>query len=67
MARLPKQNRNRDWLNDQNPCDLLKHIHNRIEGCVLRVIDPYVTTQRCFDWNHTCDKCIEAWMNEERR
>jgi hypothetical protein len=61
------RNRNRDWLNNQNPCDLLKQIHEHIEGCVLRTISHDVTTKRCWDFNHTCDKCIEAWMNEERK
>ena len=66
--------KNRERLMKTNPCDLLKQMQRNIDyaafhiDCVLTVVVGEDANMEGRDYcDRNCDKCIEAWMNEEDR
>lgn len=61
--------KNREYLLQTNPADILKEANDRIIGkkcsCVLETMCDDVDYYRCVIGD--CNKCIELWLNEERR
>jgi len=61
--------RNRDWLNKMALIDMLNMISERFEGCFVYRINNQnfdVVDGRCEKHNWDCQKCIAAWLNEEK-
>ena len=61
--------RNRDWLNKMALIDLLNIINERFEGCFVYRIEEQDFNSidgRCEKYNWDCQKCIAAWLNEEK-
>ena len=65
--------KNREWLLQQDQCDLLKTINKKIKNaddspCIM---DSFMTVpkviERCNKYIDDCNKCIEHWMNEENK
>lgn len=63
--------KNREYLLQTNPADLLKQANARMMwlhcDCILDTISDDACIDRCKKFDEDCDKCIESWLNEERR
>ena len=61
------------WLVSQNEYDLLVRIQRNMDGCVLHAIDDkfdvYAECGKSLNdfKEDTCEKCIQRWMQSERK
>ena len=67
--------KNREWLRGQSEYDLLLTMQSNLEShrandepvCITAAIDNILDMRRCEFFNGECDRCVQFWLNEERR
>lgn len=69
--------KNREWLQSMAIYDLLKlirlNVRDSVSPCLMEIVGQYTKDDvqankslRCDDYD-SCDACLQAWLNEERK